>query len=158
MKRWILFLCALSLLCLTGCSQQEESRFDFYYLRTSDTIRYGQEDALIAPVSRDITGQDPGLDYLLQLYLESPAPEGYHFPIPKGTYLLSTLWEEDTLVIVLSREFSTLDKMELTLAGACLSATCHNIAGTERIEVRSGDTVYEFDLQNFTFLDASTEG
>ena len=158
MKRWILFLCALSLLCLTGCSQQEESRFDFYYLRTSDTIRYGQEDALIAPVSRDITGQDPGLDYLLQLYLESPAPEGYHLPIPNGTYLLSTLWEEDTLVIVLSREFSTLDKMELTLAGACLSATCHNIAGTERIEVRSGDTVYEFDLQNFTFLDASTEG
>ena len=156
MKRWILLLCALSVLCLTGCSQQAESRFDFYYLRTSDTIRYGQEDALIAPVSRDITGQDPGLNYLLQLYLESPAPEGYHFPIPKGTYLLSTLWEEDTLVIVLSREFSTLDKMELTLAGACLSATCHDLAGAEHIQVRSGDSIYDFYLNNYTFLEVST--
>ena len=144
------------LLCLSGCSQPEESSYTFYYLRTADTIQYGREDALIAPVTRSIAGQDSGLSYLLQLYLEGPSEEGYYSPIPKGTYLLSSLWEDDTLVLVLSREFSTLTNMDLTLAGACLTATCHDLTGAERIQVRSGDSIYDFDINNYTFLDQST--
>ena len=156
MKRMILLLAAALLLSLTGCSKPEENTCLFYYLRTDDTIQYGQEDALIAPVSRTIAGQDAGLNYLIQLYLEGPSEEGYRSPIPKGTYLLSTLWEEDTLVLVFSREFSQLDNMNLTLAGACLSATCHDLAGAEHIQVRSGDNIYDFYLNNYTFLDGST--
>ena len=157
MKRMILLLAAaLLLFFLTGCTQPEDNTCQFYYLRTADTIQYGQEDALIAPVSRTIAGQDAGLNYLIQLYLEGPAEEVYRSPIPKGTYLLSTLWEEDTLVLVFSREFSQLDNMSLTLAGACLSATCHDLAGAEHIQVRSGDSIYDFYLNNYTFLEVST--
>ena len=157
MKRLILCLAALSLLlCLAGCSDQEENNCNFYYLRTSDTIRYGREDAIIAPVSRNISGQNADLSYLLQLYLEGPSEEGFRSPIPQGTYLLSTLWEEDTLILVFSREFSVLSNIELTLAGACLTATCHDLAGAERIQIRSNDQIYDFDLHNFTFLEVST--
>ena len=74
MKRWILCLTALSLLfCLAACTGQEENTCNFYYLRTTETIQYGREDAFIAPVSRHIAGEDAQLRYLLQLYLEGPS-------------------------------------------------------------------------------------
>ena len=157
MKRRIsCFLILLLLFGICGCAQPEENERTFYYLRTAETIRYGQADALIAPVTRNITGEDATLDYLLQLYLKGPTEEGYISPIPKGTYLLSSLWDGDTLVLVLSREFSSLDGIGLTLAGACLTATCRDLAGVETVEVRSADEVYRFDLADYTFLDDST--
>lgn len=156
MKRLICLILFL-VFSLTGCAKPQEDTCQFYYLRTAETIRYGQEDALIAPVSREITGQDSSLDYLLQLYLDGPSESNFISPFPRSTYLLSILWEEDTLVLVVSREFSTLEEMDLTLAGACLAATCHKLAGAEQIQVRSGDNVYEFDLHNFAFLDGSTD-
>ena len=157
MKRLLCFWLMLTLLLsLSGCTTPDENRRTFYYLRTAETIRTGSEDALIAPVSREISDQDPGLEYLLQLYLEGPTEEDFLSPIPQGTYLLSYAWEGDTLVLVLSREFSQLDKINLTLAGACLTATCHDLAGAERIEVRSGEQIYEFDLNNYIFLEVST--
>lgn len=157
MKRLILCLiCFALLLSLAACVNPEENSCNFYYLRTGENIRYGLEDGFIAPVNREISGHNAELIYLLQLYLEGPVEEGYLSPIPNGTYLLSTLWEENTLVLVLSREFSTADNMTLTLCGACLAATCHNLTGAERIEVRSGDAVYHFALSDYTFVDNST--
>lgn len=158
MKRMIpLFLCLCLLLSLGACAGNDTNRYTFYYLRTGDTIRYGYEDALVAPVTREISGQDPGLSYLLQRYLEGPVEEGYHSPIPKGTYLLSTLWADGTLVLVLSREFSTANGITLTLCGACLAATCHDLTGADRIEIHSGDAVYTFALTDFNFIDNSTD-
>ena len=98
---------------------------------------------------------DGPLDVILQLYLSGPADENFRNPIPKGTYLLSTILREDRLDIVMSREFSSLDGMQLTLAGACLAATCHDLTGMEKIQVRSGDNIYDFDLNSFVFLDES---
>lgn len=156
MKRLTCLLLALLMLSsLAGCTQPPETVCDFYYLRASDTISHGSEDALIAPVTRELSGQNAELNYLLQLYLDGPVEEGYRSPIPRNTYLLSSLWDGDTLVIVLSREFSTLDNMQLTLAGACLAATCYDLVGAEKIQVRSGESVYEFDLSNYSFLDLS---
>ena len=156
MKKLICFFLALSLVLLfCGCAESEDNTCSFYYLRTQDTIAYGREDALIAPVSRELTGQNAELNYILQLYLDGPVEEEYWSPIPRNTYLLSSLWYEDTLVLVLSREFSALDNMQLTLAGACLTATCHDLTGAEKVQVRSGESIYEFDLNNYSFLDSS---
>lgn len=154
-KLLCIFLTLVLVLPFCGCAPAEGNTCTFYYLRTEDTIAYGREDALIAPVSRVLTGQNAELNYLLQLYLDGPVEDGYRSPIPKGTYLLSSLREDDALVLVLSREFSTLDNMQLTLAGACLTATCHALTGTETIRVRSGEALYEFDWNNYSFLDTS---
>ena len=154
-KLLVLFLVLALVLPFCGCSEPQDNTCSFYYLRTQDTIAYGREDALIAPVSRELTGQNAELNYLLQLYLDGPVEEEYKSPIPRNTYLLSSLWYEDTLVLVLSREFSALDNMQLTLAGACLTATCHDLTGAEKVQVRSGESIYEFDLNNYSFLDAS---
>lgn len=153
----ILFLLLLAcLLSCTACAGERSAQPAFYYLRTEGTIAYGQNDALIAPVTQEIT-PEVDLDMLLQLYLDGPVDENLRNPIPRGTYLLTTIEQEDTLVIVLSREFSTLDGIRLTLAGACLAATCHDLTGAEKISVRSGDNSYEFDLNSFIFLDTIPE-
>lgn len=149
-----LFLALCLLLFFSGCAPDKEEPPRFYYLRTEETILYGDMDALIAPVSRDIS-RDMDLERILQLYLDGPMEEDFRNPIPKGTYLLSIIPREDRLDIVLSREFSTLDGIQLTLAGACLSATCHDLTGFEKIQVRSADSIYDFDLNSFIFLDDS---
>ena len=157
MKRCILGILMIALiLSLSGCSEPAETDCPFYYLRTEETICYGKPDALVAPVNREISVADHTLEYLLQLYLEGPVEEGYLNPIPRGTYLLKAFWEDDILVLILSREFSALEDMSLTLAGACLSATCHDLTGSRKIQVRSGEQIYDFDLNHYTFLDMST--
>lgn len=157
MKRLMILLMILSLsLSAAGCAQPKENTCSFYYLRTEETIRHGYTDGLIAPVTRVLSTPDAQLDYLLQLYLDGPTEENFLSPIPKGTYLLKTLWDGETLILVLSREFSTLDNISLTLAGMCLCATCEGLTGAEHIQIRSGDMTYDFNLNQFTFLDAST--
>ena len=154
MKRILSFVLILCLaLTLTGCTGEAEKDIRFYYLRTGESIRYGSADALIAPVALENSTSGDDLDHLLQQYLERPIPENFRNPFPKGTYLLSTIARDDMLVIVLSREFSNLDGIRLTLAGACLTATCHELAGYTHIQVRSGEKVYEFHYNDYIFLD-----
>ena len=155
MKRMTLLLLALCLALSCGaCAQTREEKTVFYYLRTEDTIEYGRTDALIAPVPQEISDSlEP--EEIIQLYLDGPSEEGYRSPIPKGTYLLSTIAREDMLVIVLSREFSSLDGIQLTLAGACIAATCRDFTGLDRVQVRSGENVYDFNYNDYLFLDDS---
>ena len=154
MKRLILLLTILGIVfSCAACGGQEEGNCVFYYLRSDSTIQYGQTDALIAPVERELSVQEVPLDDLLQLYLDGSSDEAFRNPCPKGTYLLSTIPKEDVLVVVLSREFSTLDGIQLSLAGACLTATCHALTDCEAIQVRSGENVYDFNLKDFVFLD-----
>ena len=150
----LLILCLL--VSLAGCMPDEEPVYTFYYLRTPETIRHGSEDALVAPVTMEIASPDAELEYLLQLYLDGPTKTNFLSPIPKSTYLLSTLWEEDILVLVLSREFSQLENIRLTLAGCCLTATCHALTGAEAVRIRSGEQTYDFTIHDCIFLDDST--
>ena len=154
MKRTlILFLILCLLLGCAACTQPAENTCTFYYLRPLENIQYGQPDALVAPVVREIANEE--LEYLFQLYLDGPQDDNYVTPIPTGTHLESLYWEENTLVLVLSEEFSGLEGIQLTLAGACLAATCHALADARDIQVRSGEEIYDFNLNNFTFLDNS---
>jgi len=154
MKRMISFLLLLTaVLSCSACTGEPSTQPSFFYLRTEDTIAYGREDALVVPVPRDIP-PDGDLEKLLQRYLNGPGEENLRNPFPKGTYLLSILTQDDTLVLVVSREFSTLDGIQLTLAGVCLAATCNDLTGYQKLQVRSGENIYDFDLNDFAFADS----
>ena len=157
MKRFLILILLVCLLTGTaGCAKSNENTCTFYYLRTEETILYGQPDALIAPVTLEISGQNAEPEYLLQLYLDGPTKANYYNPIPKGTCLLSTLQEENRLILVLSEEFSSLEHVRLTLALSCLAATCHSLTGMEAIHIRSGEETYDFTINDCIFLDDST--
>ena len=151
----LLLLLSLTLSCM-GCQADADSQLTFYYLRTDSTIAYGQEDALITAHCPELD-TDVALDTALQLYLDGHMGENMRSPFPRGTYLLRVGFENDTLKLVLSREFSTLDGIQLTLAGACLTATCRDLAGFEKVQVWSGEKIYDFNMNNFIFLDSSME-
>jgi len=155
MKQCLVLLLTLCiLLSCAACGAGEEAPPTFYYLRTDDTTRYGQADALVAPVTRELSWDVP-LSEMLQLYLQGPGEDDYRSPVPMGTRLLRLTQDKDVLVLELSGEFSALDGIQLSLAGACLTATCHTLAGYEAIEVRSGANIYEFHLNDFVFLDTA---
>ena len=154
MKRLFSLLISLSiLLSLAACGEPDENKYTFYYLRPQSAIQYGQQDQLVVPVTQEISPDSMLPEELLRLYMTGPMDEGCVSPFPKGTYLLTILPREDMLVIVVSREFSSLEGIHLTLAGACLTATCHALSGYERIQVRSGEEIYDFDFNSYIFLD-----
>ena len=157
MKRFLILILLVCLLTGTvGCARSNENTCTFYYLRTEESIQYGQADALMAPVELEISGQNAELDYLLQLYLDGPTEANYYNPIPSGTYLLRAAEDDGSLVLVLSQEFTELDHIRLTLALSCLAATCHSLTGMEAIQVLSGGETYHFHINDCIFLDDST--
>lgn len=157
MKRvFSLFLSLLLLFLLCGCTEDHASSCTFYYLRTGESVAYGTQDALIAPVVLEISDQGVPLNYLLRMYLTSPLPENFRSPFPSGTYLLNTLEEENTLVVVLSEEFSALEDIHLSLACACLCATCFELTEADTIQIHSGEESYTYDRGSFTLLDDIT--
>lgn len=154
MKR---FFIAIFVVCLSvslcACAYESEESYSFYYLRSEETIDYGSVHGLIAPVEREIAGQNAGVNYVLRLYLEGPLSEEFVSPFPAGTYLRTTYWEDNILTIVLSEEFSTLTNIQATLAGACLCATCHELTGAEQIQIVSGDQSYIYSISDFLYVD-----
>ncbi len=154
MRKLSLFLAAaLFLLSLSGCRNTEEKSFNFYYVRSADTILFGQEDAYVAPVHRQISGQHSELSYLLQLYFEGPTEEGFVTPFPSGTRLIRVRQEDKLLVMEVTTHFLELENIRLTLAGACLTATCHALTGAETVQVLCGEESYTFYQTDYTFLD-----
>ena len=152
-KLSLLLAAALLMLSFSGCKGTEDNHFHFYYLRTSDTISFGQSDALVAPVSRQISGQSSDLTYLLQLYFEGPSEEGFESPFPGGTRLFSARLEGKLLILEVSEPFSQLENIQLALAGACLTATCQELAGVETVQVLCAEESYQFYRSDYTFLD-----
>ncbi len=154
MKKTIVCLAALLLLLsLTACRKTEERSYNLYYLRSSDTVLFGEADAIVAPVKRQISGQSAGLTYLMQLYFEGPTEEGFHSPFPQGTRLIHAQLEDNLLVLEVTAQFSQLENIRLTLAGACLAATCHELTGAETVQVICGEETYHFNRSDYTFLD-----
>ena len=154
MKKYIVPLLILILLfSMTGCEKQTDGGCRFYYLRTDDMIVFGQADAVVAPVIREITAQDAGILYLMQRYFEGPSEEGFYSPFPPGTQIIAAQIEGNLLILEVSDQFSQLENIRMTLAGACLTATCHELGGFDSVRVISGEESYEFYHSDYTFFD-----
>ncbi len=153
MKRCISLICALLLLLpLCGCRNEEEPAVHFYYLRSDDTISYGNADALLAPVEVSAEGMD--LLTLFELYLQGPDSEHFRSPLPENIRLLSVFQSDDTLVLELTSGFNSLGEIQMSLAGACLCATAYEVTGLESIEIRAGEHSYTFRNDSFLLLDS----
>ena len=144
---------ALLLLSFTGCRKNQQPRYAFYYLRTSDTITFGQSDAVVAPVIREISGQSSDLTYLMRLYFDGPVAEDFQSPFPQGTQVLQAALEGELLILEVSNQFSSLENIRLTMAGACLTATGYALTGVRSVQVICEEETYLFHLSDYTFLD-----
>ena len=134
MKRLIPLLLAVFL--LAGCAQTMDAG-RFYYARYEDSYVYGQENAVIAPEYRDVTGHDGDLEYLLTLYFHGPTMESLRSPFPSGISLRSVSRSGSTLFIELSSSLTLLNGTDLTLACACLAQTCFALSDAEAVTISS---------------------
>lgn len=152
-RRLICALLILGLLFPAGCTTASEDMYSFYYLRSEESIVYGSPDALIAPVSMEITGQSKDLNYILGLYLDGPSQENFLSPFPRGTHLVSSHSDGDSLIVTLSEEFSALEDIHLILACACLCRTCFALTDAESITIRCLSDTYTYQRGSFTFTE-----
>ncbi len=151
---------AVMLVCLFGCKNRTENTVSFYFLRQEYTA--GAQDSVIAPETRDISGHQEDLNFLLQLYLGGPLEDTLRSPFPTGTRLVSAKLNGDVLTLILSPEFSQLENIQLTLSGACIASTCFNLTNAASVEIFSGESgdmpLITMTRDSLTLLDDSNNG
>ena len=129
------------LACLCACHYNESGDIlepvEFFYPRKPASFVYGSADGVITSESRESSGHVNDLNYLLTMYLRGPQDISLRNPFPTGCKLEEVYAEGSTLYIRFSKEFTTLENAELTLACAALSKTCFSIIGYETISIHA---------------------
>lgn len=131
MKHLCMFLAVLiCLLCCNGCSTKEDPVV-FYYPEAE--ISYHSDTGILCPEARDSLSRDNSLSYLLSFYLEGPVDPDLRLPVPEGTQVLRLFPYDGGVLLVMSREFSQLEGVELSLACASISQTCFGLTDLQEI-------------------------
>lgn len=166
MGRITLILLAL-LLILCSCTPAAttfEQPLTFFY-PAMDT-GYGNDDSYIQGEIREGANLGSDLIVILNSYLQGPIDiEGYQNPFPANTQVIFLSVEEQILDITLSRGFSALSGLDLTLACASLTMTCTQIADVPIVRIRANGTTLEgrqyIEMSRssllFTITEAETE-
>ena len=153
MKRILCFLLTAALLLplLCGCGEQVREPVTFYYLRKS----YQESlDSLIASEEREASGHRDNLNYLLTFYLMGPVDEELQSPLPRGTALHRVYQEDTGLTLELSNTSALLTDYEFSLACACLSLTCMDLAAVDTVTVVSGNRSLTMNRDTLTLYDS----
>ena len=156
MNRFIAFALLLSLaLSLWGCSRGIQDGAAFHYCRKD--YLYGQENGVIAPEQRDITGHVGDLSFLISLYLMGPLDEELKSPFPKNTRLELLEFTRHGLQIQLSPVPDSFTDSEFTLACACLTLTCLEITDKQTFTITSGERSVIMNRNNLILSDSTIQ-
>ena len=142
MKRPIcLILTILLVLPLCACHYSDSGDIlepvEFFYPRNSTFFVYGTADGVVASETREASGHVDDLNYLIAMYLRGPQDKSLRSPFPSGCRLEEVRTGGNSLCIVLSSEFTTLENTDLTLACASLAKTFLPISNSQRIRIES---------------------
>ena len=138
MKRYIAIILLIFLILsmiFPGCQLGNDMKepVTFYYKRAK--FVYGTEDAVIASEQREASGHREDLHYLLSLYLQGPINEELTHSFPDKCQVVDISRKDKTLAITLNAPFAQLKNMDLTIAAACLTKTCMNLADVESVVI-----------------------
>ena len=156
MKRLLCLVLILSLL-LCGCGalgERIKEPVTFHYL----CGQYQKELCCVVQTEeREASGHAGDLSYLLALYLMGPVSDELRSPLPSGTVVESIRYSSDTVLIALSDLDDALSDAEFSLAGACLTLTCLDIAALRNITVSSGTRSVTMNSSSLSLEDTSAE-
>ena len=157
MKRIFSFLLIfLFLFSFSGCDNSVSEEANFYYCNVE--YQFGEDGSVVESESRDITGHEDELSYLISLYLAGPSSKNLESPFPKNTKLISAQIDEDSTVIELSHIGMQLSDAEFILACACLSLSTMEFTGTEQITIISGEKTITMKKNDLLLYDTITAG
>ena len=144
-----LILCLLP--SLLGCRFHKSDTMDFYYVRSR--YQYGEQQGVICPESRDVTGHVQDLSYLMALYLSGPLDEGLSSPFTRSTRLLNLYIQNNTLFIELTPTGSSFSSSDFTLASSCLALTFLYFSNVDQVTVTSGENTITLNTENLLLYD-----
>lgn len=158
-----LILAVLMLVSLCGCDSTAIDPVTFYYCREPDSFVYFKEDSVIRSETRDLTGHQDDLRYMISLYLAGPLDEGLVCPFPTNTRLLAAIKIGNTIRIDLSDVDDSLSDIQFSLACGCLSLTCMRFTSCTEVIITSGSRTTNINTDNLVLYDVapspeSTEG
>ncbi len=156
---FITLICVLTVVILIAALAPHQDRQDtvnFYYVRSD--FSYGSPDGVIGAEARNVGDHEGDLDYLLALYLGGPLDSQLVSPFPNRTTprLLSVKVKGNILHINLSDLSTVMTDGKFTLACACLSKTCLELANVQAVEITSGNRSLRLTPANLVFYDEST--
>ncbi len=143
MKRLLCLFLIMSAIFLSACSQSKSPAFDqpaqFYYL--PDDINFHSSTGVIAYEIRNVKGYSDSLESFITLYLQGPADSNLVSPFPAGLTLEELSQNDSRVQITLSKEFSSLEGIGMTLSCSCLAATIKEFTGVEYVYISYVDAI-----------------
>ena len=155
-----LFLAALLFCCAAGCHYSDSGDIlepvEFCYPRHSDHFIYGGQDGIWGSEIREASGHIDDLNYLLSMYMRGPQSDHLRSPFPAQCRIQDIRYEDDTICLALTENFTNLENAELTIACASLAKTCFSISDAERVQITavSASKTIDITLDKTSFLPA----
>lgn len=148
MKRLISIL--LTVLLLSGCTEQLKEPVSFYYVRSG----YEEDMSnIIGTERREAAGHRGDLSYLMALYFMGPADEELLAPLPGNVHILSVTHKGQEVILHLSETDDSVTDAQFTVACACLTLTCLELTGAETVTIISGNRSVRLDEENLLLRD-----
>lgn len=148
MRRFAAVLLSICLLAgSSGCAlfgSDIKEPAEFFYPR--NTVVYGTADGVITSETREVSGHQNDLNYLLALYLQGPLDEGLRSPFPAGCTLVEVRVFNERMIVTLDARFTALKDMDLTVACACLAKTCLGLADVNEVQIISNSPDEEAEI------------
>lgn len=156
MKRFITILLAVFILFpLLGCSNGISEYANFYYC--SVDYPFGENSSVIKSESRNISGHEGELSYLISLYLTGPSDKNLSSLFPKNTKLITAQINEDKQAeIELSYLGNHFSDSEFVLACACLSLSVMDFSDAEQVSITSGEKNITMSKDDLLLFDTVT--
>ncbi len=149
----ILIVCFL----LSGCSffgERLKEPVTFYYLNAE--YQFFSEEGVIVPELREAYGHRDNLSYLMALYLVGPSQDELISPLPRGTRIYFAEQTEENITLKLSDTANTMSDIDFSLACACLSLTCFDLAEVDSVTVISGERTISMNADGLIIYDRNT--
>lgn len=163
MKKWIaLSLSVIMVLLLAGCgSPPMRDPGTLYYKRVETD--YSSADGVIAPETRDLNGIRHDIGKLLTTYFQGPVSDDLESPFPRNTTVVKWIIIDNTLLLTLSKEFSELSGIDLTIACGCITKTVIELTSIQRVNFQvenatlNGEHSISMSRKNLQLVDDSLE-
>ena len=162
MKCKFLFLCFLMVITLLpACSANEttEQGYSFYYCKSE--YQYGSHSSVVT-AENFVPVETNNPESLVEAYLNGPISDELVSPFPAGTKLKSMQIGADQVQIILTSEFASLDRIDLTIACACITLTIQNITDRTMVEISADNELLNnqksiiFDATSLALTDLIT--
>lgn len=160
MKKLLLLLCCVALLCGCGGTAQSVPAERVYelYFRTADLAHAGGVDAISALPSGIAVNAETEVHemaaQLMEALLSGPKEPGVRSPFPAGTSMRSVKVSGGHAAVDMSTVYGNLSGVDLTVADYCITLTLTQLAEIRNVTVTvNGQTLAYRGVQTFSARD-----